>query len=406
MIELFPPVLRHEEKEVFMECDLIAKQSKAKLYYSTPIQFEQYLLHERTDAFLLAILQYAMKKGEDIIVKGAVSEKLYFNLTTHVIPLLASALGHQRITIHAEKLDNTVYPDSVSREPVVGTGCSMGVDSFSTILYYTSDKIPASYRVNCLTLFNVGANGNDVAKTKDSFKIDKPMAEEYAGYKHLPLVTLTSNIGMLYEGWDFALCHHTRNAGAVLALQKLFTKYIYASSYPSTELRISRQDPSHFETALLPYLSTENTELIIGLPNLTRTEKTSFIAEYPETYNRLYVCLKQVLKNDYDSFSLKNETKKRNCSSCEKCKRTMLTLDLLNKRDCYSSVFDWGYFDTQRFAYIGYALANRNRKGKDFYKELCDLMEKEHFSIPLRARWYQGLFSFFYLIKRPRLINF
>jgi len=323
-----------------------------------------------------------------------------------VIPLLASALGHQPITIHAKHLDNTVYVSSETHPPIVGTGCSLGVDSFSTILYYTSDKIPESFRVNCFTLFNVGANGNDIAKTTESFLIDKPMASEYANYKHIPLVTLSSNIGMLYEGWNFALCHHTRNAGAVLALQKLFAKYIYASSYPSTDLRISSVDPSHFETALFPYLGTENTELYIGLPDYTRTEKTAFIAEFPETYNRLYVCLKQVLKNDYDSYSLNNETEKRNCSSCEKCKRTMLAIDVLNKRENYFSVFDWDYYDSQRDALIGYVLANKKRKGKDFYRELCVLMEKEHFSIPMRARWYQVLFSFFYLIRFPKLIRF
>ena len=264
MIELFPPVLRHDNTEAFMECDIIVGSKKIKIYYSTPIEFEKYLLHERADSFLLAILQFAMKEGEDIMVNGPVSEKLYFNLTTHVIPLLASALGHSKITIHAKQLDNTVYSASETHSPLVGTGCSLGVDSFSTILYYSSDRIPASYRVNCFTLFNVGANGNNIAKATKSFLIDKPMASEYAIFKQMPLVTLSSNIGILYEGWNFALCHHTRNAGAVLALQKLFAKYIYASSYPSTDLRISSVDPSHFETALLPYLGTENPEVFIG----------------------------------------------------------------------------------------------------------------------------------------------
>jgi len=63
MIELFPPVLRHYDNDAFMECDIIIGSIKERIYYSTPIEFEKYLTYERADSFLLAILQYAMKRG-------------------------------------------------------------------------------------------------------------------------------------------------------------------------------------------------------------------------------------------------------------------------------------------------------------------------------------------------------
>lgn len=409
MIIIPPPTFRIESGNAYIECNVVINGKTKELFYSTTIEYAQYLSWERADAFLLAIIQYAMKRGEDIQVNAPISEKLYYNLKSQVIPLLAVALGHQEIKVNCNNLDDTIIyseDNAAGCQKAVGTGCSLGVDSFSTILYYTSGEVPQSYHLTHLTLFNVGANGNDLKKTTESFKVDLPMASEYAKYKSLPLVTLTSNIGELYQGWDFALCHHTRNIGGVLALQKLFKKYIYASSYPVSKLRISRVDPSHFETALVPYLSTENTEVSIGMSTYSRTEKTKYIVDFPETYNRLYVCLKQVLMNDWDSYSLRNETTKRNCSSCEKCKRTMLAIDILGKRDCYSSIFDWTFYDTQRNALIGYALANGNRKGKDFYNELCELMEKEQFHIPLKARWFYCKFKLFYFLKMPKLIRF
>ncbi len=409
MLRITAPILRANDANVFMESDLVYENGEQKhLYYSTTHEYAKYLTYEKADSFLLGVLQYAMIIGEDIRVDAPVSERLFFNLTTLVIPTLALALKHKKIDLICEKLDHSILiAEGESCQSLgVGTGCSLGVDSFSTLFYYTSNKIPPSYRITHLTYFNVGANGNDIEKATAAYENDFPMVKEYVSFKQMPLVTLSSNIGSLYKGISPDICLHSRNMGAVLALQKLFHSYIYSSGHTVQDLRLSSKDTAYFETVIIHAFSTENTQFSIGLPCYTRAEKTRYISNFPETYNRLYVCWKQILKNDYNSYSVNEGSKTINCSSCEKCKRTMLALDILDKKGCYESVFDWSFYDKQRDALIGYAMANKNRQGKVFWKELCKLMTEENFIIPSKAKWYKYKYTFLYMLGLQRLIKF
>ena len=172
------------------------------------------------------------------------------------------------------------------------------------------------------------------------------------------------------------------------------------------ELHISNKAGGYFETALVPYLSTENTEFHIGQPNSKRVDKEKFISQYPETYNRLYVCWREVLKNDYNGKWVNTESSKINCGTCYKCKRTMLALDILGKKDDYSGVFDWSLYDKQRDALVGFALANNNKKGKEYWTELCQLMEESNFVIPNRAKWLKVKFARLYKLRLQELIQF
>lgn len=283
MIKLSHPILRFEKDEVYMECDFIHNDEKKLLWYSTTKEYAKYLSFERADAFLLGVFQFAMSIGEEITVEAPVSEKLYYNLTSLVIPSIAEAYHQKKIQIHCDCLDCSILKaDGVNeRERAVGTGCSLGVDSFSTILKYLSDSIPPNYRVTHLTYFNVGAHGNNTEKATESWEKDYPLIKGYADFKKLPLVTVSSNIGILYEGWNYDACHHSRNLGAVMALQKLFSHYVYASGFPILDLSLDSETTAYFETVIGPGLSTENTEVSIGLADYTRTDKTRLICEYP-----------------------------------------------------------------------------------------------------------------------------
>lgn len=408
MIKMSKPYLRTDKDTVFMECEFLYNNEKTTLYYATTPEYARYLSFERADAFLLGILLFAMRKGEDIVIDAPISEKLYYNLSTLVVPTFAVAYHYKKIKIRSSALDATVLKAEGEHNLscAVGTGCSLGIDSLSTILYYTSDRVPKNYQITHLTFFNVGAHGNDVEKATISYNNDYSMIKEYADYKQMPLVTLSSNIGILYKGWNFDNCHLTRNIGAVLAFQKLFCHYVYASSHDISVLKLSDKATGYFETVIAPNLSTENTEVSIGLPDYTRTEKTRLVSEYPETYKTLYVCWKQILMNDYNGYSVNTESAKRNCGTCEKCKRTMLALDILKKKDCYEPVFDWGGYNKQRDALIGYALANKNRPGKSYWKDLCDLMDEENFVVPPKAKRYQRKFTILYKLGLPKMIKF
>jgi hypothetical protein len=70
-------------------------------------------------------------------------------------------------------------------------------------------------------------------------------------------------------------------------------------------------------------LSTETLQVIHYGADASRTEKIAKIAQWSETYSKLRVCLKRAKFNE-------NSGLIENCCKCEKCTRTMLSLDLLN----------------------------------------------------------------------------
>lgn len=267
------PLLKDGEIETRVECTILIDNREEVLYYSTPVEWGKYLTFERADAFLLGVLQYAMKEGHDIEVKAPISERFYFNLVNQVIPLLSAGFGHKQIKLTCNQLDNSVLMAETEKPFAVGTGCSLGVDSFGSILYHLQPDTPTNFRLTHLTYFNVGALGNDTEKTTVSYEHDLSMIQEYAAYKQLPLVRISSNIGKLYEGWNFDHCNQSRNSATVLALQKLFRRYYYASTVDVSHLKI-KYDAAYFESALVPYFSTENTDLLIGQAAFSRVDKT------------------------------------------------------------------------------------------------------------------------------------
>lgn len=62
-------------------------KDKFQLWYEVEDRSEQILCQERTDAFVVAVLYFAMVTGEDIEYEGVLSNELYHNLNTNLIPM-------------------------------------------------------------------------------------------------------------------------------------------------------------------------------------------------------------------------------------------------------------------------------------------------------------------------------
>ena len=75
-----------------------------------------------------------------------------------------------------------------------------------------------------------------------------------------------------------------------LALQKLFGKYIYASSTPIRSFELNIKDQTFAEAAFVSLLSTEGTEFVLADSAMTRVEKTDYIRNNPLTPKHLDVC--------------------------------------------------------------------------------------------------------------------
>jgi len=335
------------------------------MWYEVEDRDMQYLCAERADAFLLAILPYAMKESIDVNVDAPLSEQLYYQLTTTFIPALAGNTKTWRsFRLECDSLDNTVLPSANA----VGSGFSGGVDSFYTVYTHLNTKAP-HHNLTYLTFFNVGASGDSGGEESRRLYLErlKP-ARAFAEDSGLGFVSVDSNINE-FLNYQHLHTHTMRSMSAVLALQKLFSVYYYSSSRTLGEFALGKGDEAagYFDLLSASCFTNENTGFYITGPNEKRTEKCASIAGYPPSYEYLNVCL----------------TGSKNCGRCEKCVRTMLELYAVGKLQLYSAVFDVSGF----MARLNKNLAILVRESSDpYYSEIRDTMKTNGVGIPVSAR--------------------
>lgn len=322
------------------------------MWFEVDEKYAQYLCEERSDAFVVVLLLYAMEHGLDIVWEEKLSEKLYYQLTEYLIPCISSNIP---------KYNKIRLQGPVSNEPLhcagaVGTALSGGVDSFYTLIRHL-DRGP-NYSITHFCFFNEGSCGEfggenarsmyheRIAWIRDvALRLGKDMvlvdgnANEFLQQRHQPTYTF-------------------RTLSNVLALQKLFGIYYMASSYPFAKFRFSEKDAGWYDLLTAHCLSTETISFYISGGETTRQGKIAAIADYPLTYDRLNVC----------------DVHATNCGKCEKCRRTMTGLYSMDKLDLYGNVFDLKQFQTDRRKYVQEACIRRKEA---FWDEIYDTLRSK-----------------------------
>jgi hypothetical protein len=130
--------------------------SENKLWFSVPTEYQDRICIDRYDHFLVGLLFPAMVFGEDISVKGGISNSLLHQLNQYAIELICSFSSTTKpITINATPLEQIS-----STNLCVGSGFSGGVDSFSTFYDNYVCQEDSSFKINTLLFFNVGLHGS------------------------------------------------------------------------------------------------------------------------------------------------------------------------------------------------------------------------------------------------------
>lgn len=127
MMVLHPPVISVRDAKARVSSVITDGNTVSELWFEVDAVYKYLLPTETMDAFVIGCLLPAMMLGKDIMVKGAMSSRLYYNLTHLLIATLREYLPNaQAININAERL-LTSYAD---RAHGVLAGFSGGVDSF------------------------------------------------------------------------------------------------------------------------------------------------------------------------------------------------------------------------------------------------------------------------------------
>jgi hypothetical protein len=220
----------------------------------------------------------------------------------------------------------------------------------------------------------IGKNGEiDFEKRFENLQL----AADHLG---IPMVKVNSNLDQFYALYSFPKTHTLRNACVALLLQKGIGRYLYGSTYHYSDVFVGpAYDISQMDPILLPILSTEAVDMVSAGGEYTRIQKTIKVAEIPESHATLDVCPRY-----YATL--------RNCSTCYKCMRTMLTLDIAGLLNRYSASFDLEAFKRNKDKYIGGILNSPD----PLLREIIQFAYERQYVIPLRSRG----FGYFNLIKR------
>ena len=351
------PQLQEKKDHTYITCSIEYSQGKKEVWYSVAKKYAEFLTTENSDAFLVGLLLLAMKNQEYIYIDGQISERLFYNLNHYfmkIITLLIPSL--KAVNIYPQQLNSEKITPN---QNVVATGFSGGIDSFCTLIDHWSEKTPDNYKITHLVMNNVGSHGSGGRNLfHQRYQRLNAFAEEF----NLPFIQIDSNLHEILE-MNFQNTHTTRNISAILALQKLFGKYYYASAHKYADCILTESpDGAVIDPTAIHLLSTETTEFISTGCQHSRVEKTMIVSDFEPSYRYLDVCVHAVDKAE-------------NCSQCWKCARTILTLEILGKEKLYNKVFNLDKYYQIKDDYVRSIIDTE----KPLSKEVIELGKSKNF---------------------------
>lgn len=242
------------------------------VWYEVESKYAPYLCAERIDGLVVNLLLYAVEYGYDISSECEMSEKLYYQLVEYLIPSISANIQkYGAIDIIAPLTQKPIY--SVGG---VGACLSGGVDSFYTLFRHINRQ-ESSFEITHLCFFNSGhsgGKGGEKARLRHFNRIAwiKSVADEMGK----ELLCVDTNINE-FLNQNHRATHIFRTLAVVLVLQKLFSKYYFASSTPFTEFGFSDITTGSYDLLTTKCISTESLEFYVSGGEVSRLDKLVFL---------------------------------------------------------------------------------------------------------------------------------
>lgn len=371
-----PLNVRSERGQLRLEAAVSSASGCRVCFFETPEEFGGLVDETASDAFLLAFLMPAMVAGEDLHIGGKASELLLCNLNETVIPILNCFNPlYRKIQVDAAEPVARTLPGGRG----VATGFSGGVDSFACLYEHFGRPVFPSRKLTHLFFFNVGAHGmartdKELAAVEQVFRARYEEKRAIAAELGLPLIPVNSNVHSFYPVGHLESCSLVTPAAALLFEKGIGTYYLASGGHnfadKARQLGVNRESVNlaDLDPLVLPYLSTESLRVWSTENRFRRSDKTALIADYPPARRHLQVC---------------NKIEIGNCSVCEKCCRTISTLEILGKAAAFAGVFDFDrYHREAEKEFLGRVFAMAAHK--EYYADLVNMAKAR--GIDLRKR--------------------
>lgn len=346
------------EHQVRLCAPVTISDQQSVAWFSVDPEYGSYLTDDRADAFVLGFLTTAMRLGEDIICEAPITKRLYYQLTTYLIPTMASSMEvYHSIRIHAP-LTDTQLPC----ENAVGTGWTGGVDCMYTLMTHMQAEEP-SRRLTHLLIANVGTLESD-RNTELLRHMTQNAREGIAAETGLKVVSIDSNLQLL-QSENYLAVAAFRLPAAVLALQKLFGVFLNSAGYEFHRFSFVQENSAYYELLPLSCFETDCTVFYSTGGQTPRIKKLERLAELPFARQYLHPCI-------YAHRGI-------NCGKCGKCIRTIGALYAIGKLESFQEVFDVEEFYQNKNEYLLDILLKGNRQ---HYGEVLAAMKQRGIEMP------------------------
>ena len=282
--------------------------------------------------FLFLPLYMSMFYHTDLHIHGCVSKVLYRNVCDYIQPILCSFsddLSKVKVTVDG-------FREAEGEHKIIGTGLSCGVDNLSTIYKYYYKEVDSDYRINGLFMLNCGWHGYyDDPKTIPLFLERCNKNEAFADELKVDFYAVNSNLHAFLNSSMFSLgdrISYFLIYTCIFGLERAIGKYYLSSSLSYNEIitfgdRARNRDFSEYaDSYALPLMHSEKLSLVSDGCQYSRSEKTEKISDWSMVKKYLNVCC---VNTGYE-----------NCSVCNKCTRTLVSLEAMGKLNEYDKVFN------------------------------------------------------------------
>ena len=343
------------------------------VWFEVEERYGDYLCAERSDAFLIGLLNHAMREHLDIECEAPVGAQLLYQIRTYLVPALVRASHALREPKIAAEMD----AEPMRNAGGVGTGISCGVDSFHVLCKYAKSEYPG-LSLTHLLLNNVGSFWlGEKGEVDHQYEWQAEHARRFCKEHGFNLIVTDSNIAAAFPQRHY-FTHTYTSCFAIYALQKLWSTYFYGSSGEDFSAFSLIDNDLHnagrYDLLTLDAFSTRSLKIYSEGGAITRFEKMKEVIEYPPSYGYLHVC---------------NSDSGPNCGVCPKCLRTLVLLDALGALDRYAKVLPVERYRSQRPKALRWLYRQMLSNADPMLRPAYDVLKGEiPFRWKVRARYW------------------
>ena len=363
---------------------------KKTLDYKVDAKYGEYLTWERSDAFVLALMYYAMVFKKDIEWETPCDERLIFQLSNFFIP----AYDREIDFMHSIDLIGPTTAERLPSANGVATGFSNGIDSSYTI-YKFMDYADPKYKLTHLIF-------TDCMFTYHTKEYQEDFVNEYLGI----LPNCAEELGLEFVFVEFHVdklfsvgfirsknnmfndpeLYTLKYCSIAFALEKLLHVYYFSSGHSLSDFDIGHKNTQYHDIFTLPLISTDALLFVSSGMELRRVDKLGTLIDWPYAQRHLHVC---------------NEQHDSNCGHCQKCIQEMTNIYAYGKLDLYKDVFPIDDFKAHLSKRIGLIMGWANN-GIGLDKETLAKVRENKAHIPFGA-YICSLYYTVYEFLRRRL---